>query len=477
MSRNAEEMIYDFDVRNLEEDGFYVPYENFDEGIADIIKSLLMDAVLGLLTGIKSIPQNELEKLKKIVEEEPDLHRPIWPVNAKTSLEMAGFMNSYCLRYPDMTDTLRMVNAKNEHGGHPSDMMAVILTMCDIQGVSGKRILECVNVGYQIWNILMNAMLTDRNLDCSTGLSFVTPIIAALSKGDPPERIQNALNLSVANGIMLGRVRSTDDMTNLKSAAAGYAIAKSLWSYRMSDVIEAPATIFTGDRGSWYKVVAPLDRPFKGICQTDLYQMIEIKSFPCFNVAQAPVECGVSIHKRLNGDVSKITRIVLKKSAKEAKVPFRTDRPKYPYDHPTADHHMEYCVSIGLCYGQLTPKHYEDQYIQNAAIRHLIDVTELELLTEEELEELGGNIGACTLEVWLEDGTSLRETRGHASGNLIGTSSKECAKKMREIVESKREMVELCYGYNLGKVAEVVYDFEKCDAMALVNVLKEAIGN
>lgn len=467
---------YDIDVKDLKGSGLFTPYEDFNDSTKKIIKYLLFDAVLGLITGTKTIPQEELDKLRWIAEDEPKLCRPIWPVGAKTSLEMAGFLNSYCLRYPDLTDTLRMIHPKLDAGGHPSDMMAVLFALCDRPDVSGKRIMECANLGYQMWHVLLNGMLTDRNLDCSTALSFVTPVITAVCMGDEPQKVQNALNLSVVNGIILGRVRSTDDMTNLKSAAAGYAIAKSLWCYRMSEVIEAPATIFTGSRGSWYKVVAPLDRPFKGVPQDNLYQLIEVKSFPCFNVAQAPVECAVSLHDRLNGDVNHITKIILRKSAVEARIPFRSDRPKYPYDHPTADHHMEYCVDTGLYYGELTPWHYEDKYIQNEAVKQLIDITELKVFTEEELQALGGNTGACSLEVWLEDGTVLKEERRHSTGNVIGIGAEERSKIMCGIVEQKRRMVERYCEYDLSSVADVIYNFENCDAKALIDAVQTIIG-
>lgn len=468
--------LYDIDVKNLKQAGFMAPYDQFGEPTKEILKLILMDAVLGFVTGLHSIPKEELDGLKRVIATEPQVCRPIWPLGTKTSLEMSGFLNSYCLRYPDMTDTLRMIHPKLDAGGHPSDMMAVIFTMCDWPGVTGKKILECINVGYQMWSVLMNGMLTDRNLDASTGLSFVTPVIAAVSMGDEPKKVQNALNLSVAGGVMLGRVRSTDDMTNLKSAAAGYAIAKSLWCYRMSDVIEAPATIFTGDRGSWYKVVAPLDRPFKAVPEDDLYQMIEFKMYPCFNVAQAPVECAISLHNRLNGDVSRIVKIVLRKSAVEAKIPFRPDRPKYPHDHPTADHHMEYCVSAGLCFGALTPKHYEDEYIQNETVRHLIDITELKVFSDEELAAMGGNTGACSLEVWLDDGTVLKDERRHSLGNVIGVPVEERKEIMSNIIAKKKDMVEGCYGCDLSDVATVINNFEERNASDLIDVLQAVLS-
>lgn len=477
MKTKVCEYEYDIDVKNLQKDGILIPYDQFEADTVEILKCLMMDAAACFVVGLRCIPEEELTRLKAHVEEEPNNYRPVWPVGTKTGLEMAGFLNSYLLRYPDLSDTLRMVHAKLDAGGHPSDLMATIFTMCDEPGVDGKRIMECINVGYQMWFLLQNGMLTDRNLDCSTALAFVTPVITALCKNNEPERIQNALNLSVAGGIMLGRVRSTDDMTNLKSAAAGYATAKGFWSYRLSDVIEAPATMFTGDRGSWFKVVSPIDRPFKGIDQNELYQMIELKSFPCFNVGQAPVECGIGIHNQLNGDLSHVKKITLRKSAVEARMPFRPDRPKYPTDHPTADHHIEYCVNTAMMYGALTPAHFEDEHIVDPAVRRLIDMTELKVFTEEELAEIvGGNTGGCSLTVELDDGTVLTEVREHSTGNVIGIGSSERVKIMRGIVERKWNMVKECYGYDLSPVGEVMKDFENRSAGDFIDALRKVIA-
>ncbi len=475
---NDMQNYYDIDVKHLEEDGLFLPMEKMEEETKTTIKHLLMDAVCGFVAGLHSIPDTELAGLKEVLKTEPENVRPFWPDGAKTGLEMAAFLNSYCLRYPDLTDTLRMIHPKLDAGGHPSDMMAAIFTLCDTPEVTGKTIIECINLGYQMWYLLANGMLTDRNYDSSTALSFVVPVIYAVGQGASPKKVQNALNLSVASGIILGRVRSTDDMTNLKSAAAGYATAKSLWCYRMSDVIEAPATIFTGDRGSWYKVVGPIDRPFKGIGQNDLYQMIELKSYPCFNVAQAPVECAVSLHRRLNGDLSHVEKVVLKKSAVEARIPFRPDRPKYPMDHPTADHHMEYCVGTGLLYGALSPSHYGDTYIQSEEIKRIIDMTELKVFTEEELKALGGNTGGCSLEVYLRDGSVMKEIRRHSKGNVIGTNSSERNAIMQKIVAEKSNMLKKYFACDLSGVAKIIYNFEKHKADELIDAVRSAIkGN
>lgn len=477
MKANACEYEYDINVKDLQKDGILIPYDQFEADTVEILKCLMMDAAACFVTGLCCIPKEELTRLKAYAEDEPDHYRPVWPIDAKTGLEMAGFLNSYLLRYPDLSDTLRMVHAKLDAGGHPSDLMATIFTMCDEPGVNGKRIMECINVGYQMWYLLQNGMLTDRNLDCSTALAFVTPVIAALCKNDGPERIQNALNLSVAGGIMLGRVRSTDDMTNLKSAAAGFATAKGFWSYRLSDVIEAPATIFTGNRGSWFKVVGPIDRPFKGIDQKALYQMIELKAFPCFNVGQAPVECGIEIHNQLHGNLSRIKKITLRKSVVEARMPFRSDRPKYPTDHPTADHHIEYCVNTAIIHGSLTPTHFGDNYIADPTVRRLIDMTELKVFTEDELTKIvDGNTGGCSLTVELDDGTVLTEVRKHAAGNVIGIESSERVKIMRGIVARKWNMVRECYGYDLSPVGGVMQDFENRPAADFIDALRQVIA-
>lgn len=70
---------------------------------------------------------------------------------------------------------------------------------------------------------------------------------------------------------------------------------------------------------------------------------------------------------------------------------------------------MKYCPDTALQFGTLTALHYSDTYLQNGVTRRLINLTEVQFLTAEEVAALGDEDGACILEILTDDGTMMRE--------------------------------------------------------------------
>lgn len=476
MSENVQR--FDMDVKHLEECGLLVPYEQMSEETINTVKTLLMDAILATIAGYHSISEKEELELRKVLAETPGECEPVLPVGVKTSLEMAGFLNGFFLRYPDWADTLRMPKSAQGHGGHPSDQIAAALTLCNLPGITGKKLIELIHLSYQLWENVLSKMLDEhREYDLTTVLAISVPVMRALVNHDTPEQIQNALNVSAAGGAILVGVRSTGDMTNLKSGATGYAIARALWCYKMSRVLDAPARMFTGVRGSWYHVVAPLEGKLEGIPQDKVYETIEIKAFPCYNVAQGPVELAIRLHFKVKDRLDQIKKIVLKKSPVDAKIPLRADPNIHPHNHASADHDTLYCLSAALKYGALTPKHFENEYLFDETLNRLQDIIELQIFTPEELEKYGGENSANEVTVVFDDGTSCVESLSKPIGFSSGLSTEERVKKMRSNVENKRGMLEQCYGFDLSTLADIVYHIEEHNGHDLLQRIHDCVSD
>ena len=114
--------------------------------------------------------------------------------------------------------------------------------------------------------------------DYTSALSLSIPVLAGVCLDDSPEKIQNALNPSASGGIVLHQVR-TNEVTNLKSGATAYAIARGFWCLRISEAITAPGGMFEGEDG-WYKAIAPLEGDLVGPGRDITYSPVEIKTFP-----------------------------------------------------------------------------------------------------------------------------------------------------------------------------------------------------
>lgn len=472
--KQAPAVVYPhMDVTNLEQAGFYTPFEKFRPGVESNVKSLLMDAILALIAGLKSLPQEEVEKLNALFAEEPQLYRPIFGTPVKTSLEMAGFVNGYCIRFADLCDTRRQ---KVGRGGHPADMIAAMLVLCDNAKVDGKKVLEAINLGYHMWAVIYNEMMYKKtDLDGATVLALTVPVMTSFVLGETPEQMQNVLNLSAMGGPVAVEIRSSKTVTNLKCGATGYGIARAFWCHRMSSVLQGTPTIFTGAKG-WSKMVAPLDDGFVAYNDDDVYGQIQFKAFPCCNANQVATEGAVNIHSVVADQLDRIAAVHIRVCKKDSTLAIRPGSPKYPIDHPSADHHIQFCTAIGLKYGALAPKHYEEEYLQDEGVRGLIDKMDVTIMSDEEFESLGGENGAGVLEVVMEDGTVHEARLSRPCGLYTGLSTEEREVRMRETVAAKQVMIEQSYGYDLSEVANIVYNFENFSGKELLDAIQNALN-
>lgn len=462
----------DFNVSELAERGFWTRFEDLTADTASNVKSLLLDAILALIAGMKSLPKEEVEGLAALSEGEPGQYRPIFQAGIQTSREMAAFVNGYCIRYADLCDTRRQSVGR---GGHPADMIAAMLTLCDDPGVTGRKALEAINLGYQLWAVIYNEMMYKRpDLDGTTALALTVPIMISAALGEPAEQMQNALNLSATGGPVAVEVRSSRIVTNSKCGATGYALNRAFWCHRMSRFLQGTPTMFTGAKG-WSKMVAPFDREPEAYQDDEVYGQIQLKAFPCCNANQVATEGAVKLHQIVASQLDQIENIHILVCKKDSTLALRPGSPKYPVDHPSADHHIRFCTAIGLKYGALVPKHYEEEYLQSSEIRSLIDKMEVSILTDEEFERLGGTDGAGILQLRMQDGTLLEERLARPCGLYTGVSAQERARRMKETVAAKQQMIEQSYGYDLSEVAALVYHLEEHQGRELIDAIHRAL--
>ena len=439
---------------------------------AKTVKYIFYDAMLSLIGGICSVPGEEKAQLRSLLAAEPGDSRPVWPGDMSVSLEMAGFVNGYCLRYADWGDAQRPPESR---GGHPSDMCAALAALCSRPGLSGKRALEALHVGYQLWVWVQNRMMYKRpELDPTTYLSLTLPVMTALCMDYSPEMTQNVLNLSASSGTTLLQVRP-HDITNLKCGATGYAIARAFWLCRMGSFLKAPGSMFEGKNG-WNNVVAAPDGELEAMEDDEVYGQIQVKALPCCNVNQASTECAIRLHGALGGNTADVESVVIRVSPTDAGIALKPGKPRYPFDHPSADHHMNYCFAAALKYGALTPLHYAEEYYGDPELRRLMDITRGVVLRPEELDALGGGKGPCMVELKLRGGRVLTESAERPAGYFVGTSAAVRCAGLEKAVETKRRIIESCYGYDLSGVEETVMSFETCEARQLVDSLRGAMG-
>lgn len=455
-------------VKNLQDAGFLVPYAELSPDTVEEVKCRLLDTVMSLLGGAFAMSAEELEQLRRLIPQ-GDV-KPVWGGVPGTSLEMAGFVNGYMLRYTDWGDTYRRACGIGV-GGHPSDTLASLLALCDVAHVPGEKMIELINLGYRMWAAMQEKMLYKRlDIDYTTTIGLIAPIYAGLCFGATPERIQNAVNLSASGAMILEQVRPAD-ITNMKSGATGYSSGRGLWCYKYSELLQAPKSMFDGEKG-WYAYVAPYDGEFVMPEELDPYDTVQMKLFPAFNCAQGPLDCILDLYDRIKDRLDEISRVELRFCEGDWAWVHRPGQAKYPPNQSEADHHLPYCVACTLLAGTMTPLQYTSEYFNSQRVRDFIDLVDMQQMTDEEYQSLGGIEGAIALEIKFKDGSSISTSRTSPAGQFTGKSRVDRVKGLRAAVERKRGLLEKATGADLSGLFAIVDSLEDTDGKTLVAELR-----
>ena len=173
--------------------------------------------------------------------------------------------------------------------------------------------------------------------------------------------------------------------------------------------------------------------------------------------------------------MEQICRIVIHVSDVDAPHIIRPNQGQYPLSQAEADHHLRYCLATALQHGALTPLHYSAEYLQAGVTRRLIGLTEVQVLTTDKAATLGNHRGTCILEIALDNGTTIQESRLRAKGAFSGLNTVERVKQLQEVVEKKRRMLESASGIDLTPVARLVYKLENHDGYTLLDLIQASL--
>jgi 2-methylcitrate dehydratase len=283
----------------------------------------------------------------------------------------AVMLNGILIRELDLND----IYVGPGQTGHPSDNIAVALSVGERQQSTGRDALAGVVLGYEIYCRIQD-LITSRSLwDHVTASALAAPAIAGRLLKLNVEQLANALALSAAQGNTLAAVRS-GQLSNAKAMAnAWVAFQATLCSLLAAEGMTGPLAVIEGRSGlgqgllsgaDLSELVAPLGDHFR-------ISDVSIKAYPCIGTAQAMVAAVLQARAEIP-DPAKIEQIELRM----ADIPFvrgqleDKDR-RYPTSRETADHSFYYLAAAALIDGELTAAQFEQDRWLDPSLKALME--------------------------------------------------------------------------------------------------------
>src|SRR5262245_18239311 len=385
--------------------------------------------------------------------------------NRRMPVTSAVMLNGILIRELDLNDAY----VGPGQMGHPSDNIAVALSMGEKQLSSGLEVLASVIAGYELYCRIQDIIVGRGPWDHVTASALGAPAIAGRLLKLDSDQLANALALSAAHGNTLSAVRS-GQLSNAKAMANAFvAYQGTLCSLLASRGTTGPLSIFEGKGGldKAFLTGADLNLLMEPIRDPFRISHVSIKAYPCIGTSQAMVAAVIQARQKFVDSVKEVKHLEIRM----ADTPFvrgqveDKDR-RYPTSSETADHSFYYLAAAALMDGEMTQAQFEDQRWTQPAIKSLME--RMTIRTDASLNKYTPGSFPCVLELTTANGegrtVEVFYPKGHPKNRM---SSAELEGKFRGCARG------VLFEAQQTKIISLVNDLEKLGSVD--ELLKELV--
>ncbi len=285
---------------------------------------------------------------------------------AKTTLDMAAFVNATTARCAEMTDTYHVHGSA---GGHPSDMITPLLAVAEQLHSTGRDFMTAVVLAYEIY-LRFSDVFPNRDFDHTNFCCLGTAVGAGKLFGLDGEQMRQCISMAVVPNASLRQAR-TGHQTIWRAAASGQAGRAGVFAAQLARAgIEGASMPFEGKAG-WCDHVArrritlpDVDFANLKITQSRFkYRPSSGNTIACVLAAEriAPL-----------ADPAAVERVTVHTYRKAVETSGVGEHNVNPATRESADHSIPYLVAATLLDGTVTPRSFNEDKLRDPALRDLM---------------------------------------------------------------------------------------------------------
>ncbi len=328
----------------------------------------------------------------------------------KTDPVTAAMLNALCIRAMDYNDIYWKADP-----AHPSDIIPAALSICELNGLSGKDLILGTCIGHEVEMRLAefgDPGVREYGWHHATITCIASPIVAGRMLGLNADQIQQAIGISASPSMCLGAV-TAGKLTNMKNTVDPMATRSGVEAAMLAargysgpehviDGKEGLVHCFEKFGGSFHLNMLTDDLPTSS---GDHWKILDcgMKSFPIEALSHAPLTAMMKIVKAHDVNPDDVSEIKVEVIARAADI--LGDPAKYrPTSKETADHSLPYSLAVGLMDGMVTPLQFTQERIDDPALIPVMD--KIKVVPNDEFEALFPKFQPSQVTITLADGTT-----------------------------------------------------------------------
>jgi 2-methylcitrate dehydratase len=307
--------------------------------------------------------------------------------------------------------------------GHPSDNIAVALSVAEKQQSSGLDVVASVIAGYEIYCRIQDIIVGRGPWDHVTASALGAPVIAGRLLKLNAEQLANALALSAAHGNTLSAVRS-GQLSNAKAMANAFVASQGTFCTLLAAAgTTGPTSIFEGKGGLSQAFLAGADLSLLIEPIRDHFRIsdVSIKAYPCIGTAQSMVAAALQARAAIPDPLKDIKHLeVLMADTSFVRGQVEDKDRRRPTSRETADHSFYYLAAVALLDGELTEAQFEDSRWLEPSVTTLME--RMTIRTDASLNKYTPESFPCVLQITTASGekraVEVFYHKGHAKNRM-----------------------------------------------------------
>jgi 2-methylcitrate dehydratase len=246
--------------------------------------------------------------------------------------------------------------------GHPSDNIAVALSVGERQGCSGREVLAATVIGYELYCRILDLADSAGPWDHVTASSLVAPAIAGRLMGLTTAQLAHALAYSVAHSNTLIAVR-TGQLSAAKALANSIVAHTGVLATMLAaQGLTGPLGVMEGPQGfgrvvmagaDLRQLIAPMDGQYR-------LMSVSIKAYPCLGTAQAAITAALQARRGLDDPMTQIESVEVRMAdIPTVRAQVGDEKRRHPTTRESADHSFHYLLAVALLDGEISERQFE----------------------------------------------------------------------------------------------------------------------
>jgi len=341
----------------------------------------------------------------------------------KTNASNAALMNCLLTRAMDYNDIYW-----EEDPSHPSDLIGAALAAGEVNGKTGKEVLEAIIVNYELmlrWCHAAHPGVREIGWHHASLVQFVSPVVAGKLYDLDLDQMIAAVGISSSSHFTLGGVVA-GHLTNMKNTAAPLASQAGVIAALIArEGYSGPVEVFEGKEGVFEVINSVEWRPdwvLKDLGKDFMITQCAYKAFPTEALTHQPISAAMQVCQEANLTAEDISEILVETTVRGADI--LSDPSKFkPKTKETADHSLPYVVAAAVADGNVLPSSFSDEKLKDPRIWDLLG--KIKVVANPEIDAMFPGVKRARVTITNNEGQSFTAQVDNAKGSPLNPMSDE----------------------------------------------------